>query len=164
MNVNDSVFGAIVATLAVIIAYFSLRQVNKGRHEVVRPEIWFHELLACFKNDIRDDELVLCLKFENIGRGDAFKVQFKYLISKNAILKKLSFEYLKYLFGFPFVGKETQKIRIFSKDEYVTINTGLLTETAKSNFACVMIKVIYKDELGKKYRKKEYVNFQDSPF
>ena len=99
LNENGPAVTAIAATMTVILTYFYLRHIDKQRHEMVRPKICLYELHPGLSTA---EDLVTYLTFWNIGLGHAYNVHFEYLFSTNVILKKLSFDYLKYLFWFRF--------------------------------------------------------------
>jgi len=162
LNENGPAVTAIAATMTVILTYFYLRHINKQRHEMVRPKIWLYELHTGLST--AEEDPVTYLTFWNIGLGHAYNVHFEYLFSTNVILKKLSFDYLKYLFWFRFDNEKTKySVRLFSRDKPKFVETELSSaELTRRKYACVQIKVVYVDELGTKHTTKQFYNFCNS--
>ena len=160
LNDNSPAVTAITATLTVVITCFYIRQIEKQRHEMIKPNIW----LNSFNGTIND---TFGLTFWNIGKGNAFEVHIECLFSKNAILKKLSLNYFKYLFGFQFIKAikiNCEPIRFFPTDGSEFIEVELSPVMVIRKYTCVKIKVVYIDELGKKQKTKKYYNLKDFSF
>ena len=159
LNENSSAVTAFSGMLTVIVTCFYVIQIDKQRHEMIKSKFWLNDIFANVNQSFN-------LKFDNNGMGHAFEVEFECLFSKNAILKKLSLNYFKYLFGFQFIKLKTKYEfkRIFSSDTSEYVQVDLSPEMVEQKCGCVKIKVVYVDELGKKQKTKKYYNLKDFSF
>lgn len=165
LNDNGSAVTASATAALAIITLFYVVQLKKERHERVKPILAVRKLVGCFESvKIPNKEEMLCVVIENIGRGHAFDISFDCLFGSSLERKKISIETIKHLIRVQYsTGKTTSK-KIFYKESSRDIPTGFSINHAKYNFSELLIKIKYKDELGKKYKKTEYINFHNVDF
>jgi hypothetical protein len=157
-NSNGS---AITAIATVALAFFTLiyvDQLKKERSERVMP-------ILVVRKPIGSTDGILCVVVENIGKGHAFDLDFDFSFwSHTCKERKISFKTVKYLFKPQFFKGKTFSFNLFDKDTDFAIPTGVSIEDAKNKFDCLSIKIKYKDELGKKYKKTESLDFKNYSF